>query len=89
MYVSWIATVFFFFYKVLPWVNIGSFLGALFASIGLFIGLFAVITGISILPMRSPWILSVVGDEVERAGRFQIAWSVGVIVIAFMIEALR
>ncbi len=89
MYLAWIAAVFFFFYKVLTWVNVASFLAALFASIGLFIGGFAAITGVSILPMRSPWILYIVGDEAREAGRFQVAWSVGVIVVAVALEFLR
>lgn len=91
LYLSWLAIVFFLFYKALSlsWMNGVSFIGGVFASIGLFIGSFAVITGVSILPMRSPWILYVVGDDALRAGRFQVAWSLSVIFIAGVIEILR
>jgi hypothetical protein len=89
MYLGWIIAMFLFFYKVLTWLNMASFLAALFASIGLFIGGFAAITGVSILPVRSPRILYVVGDDAEDAGRFQVAWSVGVIVVAMVLEILR
>ncbi len=89
MYLGWIAAALFFFYKVLPLVYAASFLSALFASIGLYIGLFAIITGVSILPMRSPRILYVVGDEARKAGRFQVTCSLVVIFITFAVEAFR
>ncbi len=88
LYLSWIAIVYLFLTKVFPSLNIFSFLAAIFASIGLFIGLFAVITSVSILPMRAPIIVFVVGDEAERAGRFQVAWSAGVLILAITLEIL-
>ena len=89
LYLSWIVLVYVFLTQVLSWINMASFLATIFASIGLFIGLFAVITGVSILPTRSLRIIFVVGDETESAGRFQIAWSGGVILLAIVIEILR
>jgi hypothetical protein len=91
LYLSWVAIVFFFFYKALSlsWLNSISVFGGVFASIGLFIGLFAVVTGVSLLPMRSPKFLYVVGDDAQRAGRFQVVWSFCVIVIASVMEILR
>jgi len=81
--------VYFVFMKVLPSINIISFLAGLFASIGLFIGLFAITTGVSILPMRSPWVIFVVGEDAEKAGRFQVTWSASVLIVAIAIEVLR
>ena len=89
LYLSWIVIVYFFFIKVFQSINVVSFITAIFASIGLFIGLFAVLTGVSILPTRAPWVIFVVGDDAKRAGRFQVAWSFGVIVLAIAIEILR
>lgn len=89
LYLSWIVIVYFIFIKVLSSINTISFLAVFFASIGLFIGLFAVITGVSILPMRAPRIIFVVGEDAERAGRFQVAWSASVLMIAIAIEVIR
>ena len=89
LYLSWIVIVYFVFMKVLPSINIISFLAGLFASIGLFIGLFAITTGVSILPMRSPWVIFVVGEDAEKAGRFQVTWSASVLIVAIAIEVLR
>jgi len=89
MYLGYIVIIFIFFVKVLHWVNIASFFGGFFASIGLFIGLFAVLTGVSILPLRSPWLFYVVGDEAGKAGRIQVICSLVVIFIAFALEILR
>ena len=91
LYFLWTAIVLFLFYEALKIYSIKSvsLLGGLFASIGLFMGLFAVITGVTILPMRIPWILYVVGDSVKKAGRFQVAWSIGVILMAIVMELLH
>ncbi len=86
---SWIMIVFVFFVTVFPSISIVSFLAAIFASIGLFIGLLAVMTGVSILPMSAPRAIFVVGEEAESAGRFQVAWSVGVLILVIAIEILR
>ena len=88
LYLSWIAIVCFFFIRVFPSIHAFSFLAGIFASIGLFIGLFAVITGVSLLPTRAPRVIFVVGAEAERAGRFQVAWSVCVLILAMAIEFL-
>jgi len=90
LYLLWIAIVFLLLRQSisLAWMKSVASFGGFFASIGLFIGLFAVITGVSILPMRVPWILYVVGDDAQRAGRFQVTWSLGVILLAIVMEIL-
>ena len=91
LYLLWVTIVFFLFYEALQnsWIKSVSFIGGVFASIGLFMGLFAVITGVAILPMRIPWILYVVGDKAKKTGRFQVVWSIGVIMIVGVMEVLH
>ena len=90
LYISWVVIVFFLFTKVLiTSINIFSSMAAIFANIGLFIGLFAVVTGVSILPTKAPVIIFVVGDEAKDAGRFQVTWSASVLLLAIALEFLR
>lgn len=89
LYIAWIVLMFMFCSKVLYWVAAISFIGYLFASIGLFYGLFAIITGVCILPMHVPWLLYVVGDDARKAGRFQVFLSLSVVIVVSAIEVLR
>jgi len=91
LYLLWISIVFFLFYEalMLSWMKSVSLVGGVFASIGLFMGLFALITGVAILPMRIPWLLYVAGDNAKKSGRFQVVWSIGVILIASVMEFLQ
>jgi len=91
LYLLWTAIVFFLFYGalMLSWMKSISMVGGVFASIGLFMGLFAVITGVAVLPMRIPWILYVVGDNAKKSGRFQVVWSIGVLLFASVMEILH
>jgi hypothetical protein len=86
MYLAWIPVVILLLYKIFPRVNSASLVAVFIASLGLFSGGFAVITSVSILPIRSSQNLYTVGDEAREAGRFQVAWSVGVIAIAVALE---
>jgi hypothetical protein len=83
LYTTWIVLVFTLFFSILAssWVQSPCVLGGLFASIGLFIGSFAMITRVCLVPTRAPRLLYVVGDEAFRAGRFQVLWSVAIIVV--------
>ena len=85
MYLAWIPMVILLLYKIFPRVNSASLVAAFFASLGLFTGGFAVITGVSSPMFQS---LYMVGNEARAAGRFQVAWSVGVIAIAVALEFL-
>jgi hypothetical protein len=88
MYLIWIVAVGFFFVIVLASINLASFIAAFCASIGLFIGLFALITGVSLFPMRGVRIWYVVGDKAVESGRFQVTLSVAVIIVAIALEIL-
>jgi len=61
----------------------------LFTSVGLFIGLFAVITSVCLLPLRQPLFFYVVGDEAQNAGRFQVRWSLMVMIISIALIVFR
>lgn len=63
--------------------------GSFFASIGLFLGVFAWRTGVCVVPSRSLRLRFVVGDDAFRAGRFQTIWSLIVIGIAIADSVLR
>ena len=75
--------------KILPSILTTSFIAGLFAGIGLYIGLFAIITGVGVLPTRGPWTMFVVGEEAQRTGRLQVFWSVSVLVGITAIEVLH
>jgi len=91
LYTSWIVllAVAFFHVFINSGVQTSCVLGGLYASIGLFIGSFAIVTGVCYIPMRTLRLLFVVGDEARRAGRFQVVWSLTVIVVACVMAALR
>jgi hypothetical protein len=59
--------------------------GNLCASIGLFLGLFALKTGVSAVPNRNTfYIRFVVGETAYRTGRLQTIWSLSVFVLALV-----
>ena len=89
LYLSWIVLVCLVLIKILPSILATSFIAGLFAGIGLYIGLFAIITGVGVLPTRGPWTMFVVGEEAQRAGRLQVFWSVSVLVGITAIEVLH
>lgn len=84
LYLSWIALVSIIFFTLLTKSEVSSpcVFGGWFASIGLFIGSFAMLTRVCIFPTPSLWLLFVVGDEAYRAGRFQVIWSLITIFIS-------
>ncbi|MBL8090797.1 MAG: hypothetical protein JNJ43_10740 [Anaerolineales bacterium] len=86
LYLGWFGIVYFLFTKVLLSINIFSSISGLFATIGLFMGLFAFITGVNILPTRLPIITFVIGNEAKVAGRFQTIWSTSVLILAIVLE---
>ena len=89
LYLSWIVLVSLVLVKILPSILTTSLIAGLFASIGLYLGLFAVITGVGALPTRGPGTMFVVGEEAQSAGRLQVFWSVSVMVGITAIEVLH
>ena len=89
LYLSWIVLVSLVLVKILPSILATSLIAGLFASIGLYLGLFAVITGVGALPTRGPGTMFVVGEEAQSAGRLQVFWSVSVMVGITAIEVLH
>ena len=92
LYVCWLLLVLIAFLSILPItgsrVQSSCVIGGLLASIGLFLGSFAMLTKVCLVPMRIPRLLFVVGDTAYRAGRFQVVWSVMVIVVVCVVAFL-
>lgn len=82
LYLLWTLIFGFIFYKLTSQINFVSLIGWFFACIGIFIGSFAFLTGVCYFPTRSPWLRFVVGDHARNAGRTQVLWSLGVIIVA-------
>jgi hypothetical protein len=82
IYISWVLLMFILFFYILDHYENVYIFGGLFASIGLFDGVFALVTGVCLLPTRIPWLQFVVGDDARRAGRFQVVWSLIVFLIS-------
>ena len=81
IYFLWIVLAFEVLHNI-PWSRAILFLGVFFSSIGFFIGMFALITGVCILvPTIIPRLLFVVGENARRAGRFQVLCSSTVFLI--------
>jgi hypothetical protein len=90
LYVAWCVIVgSIFFYFLSAEVKIAYLVGWIYASMGIFIGTFAVVTGVCYFPSRSIWMQYVVGAEAREAGRIQVLWSLGVILIASAIAVFR
>ncbi len=88
LYLLWIVIIVsacYFLFSELRFVYV---VGWIFASIGIFIGSFAVLTGVCYFPSRSLWMRYVVGDEAREAGRIQLLWSLGVIIVTSAIAVL-
>ena len=81
LYLLWILFFGIIFYNLSSQINIVYLMGWFFSSTGIFIGSFAFFTGVCYFPTRSPWLRFVVGDDARKAGRIQIIWSLGVIII--------
>ena len=88
LYFSWLVLLALAFYLLVKnsIINIFFLVGLTFGFIGLFIGVFVFLTGVSILPSRSPWTFFVPNEDAKLVGRFQVTWSVGVIILAIGLE---
>ena len=91
LYIGWVIILFGIFFYILLNVRaqLISVLSGLYASMGLFIGLFAVTTHVCPAPTTVPWLQYAVGEKAKQAGWFQVAWSLSVIIIAITIAVLR
>jgi len=86
LYGGWIVLLFAVFFSIASNWGFGPYAGGgFFACIGLFLGVFALKTGVCFVPTRGLKTLFVVGDDAYRAGILQTIWSITVIVLAFVL----
>jgi len=86
LYNGWVVLLFAVFFSIASsWVFEPYAVGAFFACIGLFLGVFALKTGVCFVPKKGLETLFVVGDDAYRAGILQTIWSITVIVLAFVL----
>jgi len=86
LYLLWLVLAFLVLFRVVSWNRAVPFLGAYFSSIGFFFGILPLITGVGVLPTKAPWLFFIVGSEARRVGRFQVAFSTIVFIIAFVVD---
>jgi len=84
LYILWLTSGFFFLYEGIIYgkIPIFSIIAGFYGYVGFFGGLFAVITGVIALPVRSPKITFAVGNKAIKAGWFQVFWSSIVVLVA-------
>src|SRR5262245_46826765 len=61
LYLLWLVLAFLVLSNVVSWNRAVPFLGAYFSSIGFFLGMFPLLTGVGILPTKAPWLFFIVG----------------------------
>ena len=92
LYLGWIVLAVFVFPSIfLGWVeDVLCALGNIFASIGLFLGLYALKTGVCAMPSSHTVPLQfAVGEAAYRAGRLQTIWSLAVLALPFLWNVVR
>jgi hypothetical protein len=83
LYLGWMVLAFIIFPAISGYAVYS--LGNLFASIGLFLGLYALKTGVCAVPSSNTYrIQFAVGEVAYRAGRLQTIWSLAVLALAFL-----
>ena len=81
-YLIFVAIIFALLQIVMNALSVLLLSGAAFACIGLFYGVFTLISGVCPVPLSAPVLFFVFGDDAKRAGIFQSIWSIAVLLLA-------